>query len=555
MKPTGRHMGGLFLSVAMLAGLSLPAKAAQYALLTGVGRLAERVTPPLDGPSFDVRALRSLLVERYGFPAGNIVELTDEHATKKAILDALSTLVRTAGAGDRLLFYFSGHGTSAYDGGMLQLAAGIGPNSGALIPYDLRTRNTEAILDSLIIGNRDLRPILLQLSGAARAWVVLDACFSEYSSRALGSSREGRSRAVTLVNIFPPPGTPAESFPAQDAYPYPNVISFSASSKDQPAEDIGWPALRHGRHTIDRQPHGAFTNGLLLALNGQADLNHDGSVTFDEIFRSTRRYLDNSARQTPRIHARGEEILREAVLRDTAAKTPLPSTAETGIRVAFEGTDAGLRRRIAQLAGVLITEGEFDLLVRQHAGLYSLHSSSLALLRNYTVAETPLLLKRISAQPDVTRLLNLRFPDQNFGLSVDITALAADGSPVRDGPGHFHLGEAVAVTASVDRPSYLLVLNIDSSGAITVLYPHVVPVVLPANKPAIVSRSRVGKPLGSEFVKVFASAQRPEGAAAFTSEETPTIEPGDARYHRLLEMVAASSGDRAETLLRILTED
>jgi len=41
--------------------------------------------------------------------------VTDERATKKAIMERLTWLVKGAKVGDRLLFHFSGHGSQVRD--------------------------------------------------------------------------------------------------------------------------------------------------------------------------------------------------------------------------------------------------------------------------------------------------------------------------------------------------------------------------------------------------------------------------------------------------------
>ena len=69
-----------------------------------------------------------------------------------------------------------------------------------------------------------------------------------------------------------------------------------------PRVEIDWKTLRAGRsQTFDGQPHGVFTQGLLRALNGLADTNHDGDVTYDELFRSTREIVQGESKQRPQV--------------------------------------------------------------------------------------------------------------------------------------------------------------------------------------------------------------------------------------------------------------
>ncbi len=91
-------------------------QAERWALLIGIDRyprLAESYQ--LAGCVNDVRALSQVLVERHGFPAGNVRELLDEAATREGILQALEDLVTRVGEGDAVLVHYSGHGSQVVD--------------------------------------------------------------------------------------------------------------------------------------------------------------------------------------------------------------------------------------------------------------------------------------------------------------------------------------------------------------------------------------------------------------------------------------------------------
>jgi hypothetical protein len=60
----------------------------------------------------DVEDMAGLLREKYAFRAADIVLLEDAQATRAAIWEQLGWLVKGAQAGDRLVFYFSGHGVA-----------------------------------------------------------------------------------------------------------------------------------------------------------------------------------------------------------------------------------------------------------------------------------------------------------------------------------------------------------------------------------------------------------------------------------------------------------
>src|SRR5438034_8053860 len=70
--------------------------------------------PDLRGATNDVRILADMLVLRYGFERRNVVTMTNQQATRAAILRAIGQhLVQQARRGDIVFYYFAGHGAQA----------------------------------------------------------------------------------------------------------------------------------------------------------------------------------------------------------------------------------------------------------------------------------------------------------------------------------------------------------------------------------------------------------------------------------------------------------
>lgn len=138
----------------------------------------------LNGAVTDVELLKQMLVLVYGVDARQVVTLTDQAATRAAILDALQSLVNRSARGDVVLFYFAGHGSQV-------------PNSRSderdkldesIVPADSR-RGVDDIRD------KELRPYFNRiLDRGARLTVVLDSCHS--GSGARGLPTDARVRAV-----------------------------------------------------------------------------------------------------------------------------------------------------------------------------------------------------------------------------------------------------------------------------------------------------------------------------------------------------------------------
>ena len=83
----------------------------RHALIIGIGEYSQASqTPALPGVPKDMENARRM-ARAMGIDDGSIVELRDSQATKANIVSALETLRTRVQAGDRVLIYFSGHGT------------------------------------------------------------------------------------------------------------------------------------------------------------------------------------------------------------------------------------------------------------------------------------------------------------------------------------------------------------------------------------------------------------------------------------------------------------
>ncbi|KAL6009807.1 hypothetical protein ACLOJK_000236 [Asimina triloba] len=143
-------------------------KAKRLATLVGCNYLKTR--NELHGCINDVRAMRGVLVGRFGFEAENIQLLTDEPEspahlipTGSNIRAALARMVDRALPGDVLFFHYSGHGT--------------------LIPshaHGNRNKHDEAIVpvDFNLITDVDFRCLVNRLPEGASFTVFSDSCHS-----------------------------------------------------------------------------------------------------------------------------------------------------------------------------------------------------------------------------------------------------------------------------------------------------------------------------------------------------------------------------------------
>jgi hypothetical protein len=210
------HVRSLVLGLAFLALTTCDAAAApaghRRAVLVGINDYTasslvgpRRPPPPgrdwpmLSGAVNDVAAMKDMLVLLYDFDERDIVVLTDQQATRAAILSALEQhLAKPAAKGDVLLFYFAGHGSQVRN----WLSDEDDKLDEALVPADSR-------LGVLDIRDKELRPIFNGiLDRGARLNIILDNCHSGSGARGLPTGARPRGVKADLRDVADPANGP-----------------------------------------------------------------------------------------------------------------------------------------------------------------------------------------------------------------------------------------------------------------------------------------------------------------------------------------------------------
>ncbi|GFP98706.1 metacaspase-3 [Phtheirospermum japonicum] len=140
------------------------------ALLCGITYKGHRSS--LKGSINDVLYMKTLLVERFGFPSPSILVLTEEEdssriPTKKNIRGAMRWLVQGCQPGDSLVFHYSGHASQVRDRDGDELDG----FDESLLPVDYETEGR--ILDDEINAT-----IVRPLPRGATLHSIVDTCFS-----------------------------------------------------------------------------------------------------------------------------------------------------------------------------------------------------------------------------------------------------------------------------------------------------------------------------------------------------------------------------------------
>ncbi|MFI5387125.1 MAG: PEGA domain-containing protein [Fimbriimonadales bacterium] len=207
-----------------------------HALIVGINSYPNLPKPlQLQFGVNDANAMRDMLVQNYGFPASEVVVLTNEKATLDNIRKELSSLASTkrVKADDRIVVYFSGHGQT--------VKLPTGGDMGFLIPSDAKIDlNDPSDIGPYLESCLPMKQVweYLSASPAKHACVIADACFSGMmaNSRSLGMS--------------------ANTVAAMLAVPARQVLTAGST----------------GQKTFERQDlgHGVFTYKLLEELKARA---------------------------------------------------------------------------------------------------------------------------------------------------------------------------------------------------------------------------------------------------------------------------------------------
>jgi hypothetical protein len=396
----------------------------------------------------------------------------------------------------------------------------------------------------------DLQPRLRELEAKAQVFAVFDACYSGQSVRSVEPDRTV-SKYLRLENPGVQ-GTPqrddsdayAQSrlrASADQGYPYRNVIYLSASATAQRAYDIPQAAIDAGdEFTVDGQAHGELTNALLHGLQGEADANHDGTITYRELYDFVLRMVNK--RQTPQLLYPDRSVLADSPVFEvkTAPIPPPHAPRSPAVRVKLVGSADRLAPRLRGRPNIELSDRVHDLAVSWDGREYTLFIGGGAEIASYASSEVDELIKRVLLEPDVRRLVDLNWPQQDFNVRL----------AVESGNRDFLIGDRLKFVITPESASYLLLLNIDISGYVTVIYPREVSQLQPVTMgtPVLTEESRIEGPVGTEYMKVFAFKQKPPGFEEWVGKD---FAPSSSEFRRLLQFLSTAAGGRAQSSLLI----
>jgi hypothetical protein len=310
------------------------------------------------------------------------------------------------------------------------------------------------------------------------------------------------------------------------------VVLLSGASDSEEGQDLSGPdqlAL-----TLDNQPHGAFTDAFLRLLKGQLT---PGTFNYAEGHQAMYDFLEHrNIQQHPQLlPGIADDSHDLGTMGFLAVSTSVPGSGIPGLgaaaaasgaqapvthntlHVRMEGASAVLRSKIAAIPGVAVVDKNGDLVVQQSGETVKLLGPAGDPV-TATTASDPNLLKRIAAQAWLVRTVPV--------VATDKLGLRADTEPASRGNTYVQC-ENFVFEVKLQKPAFVMLLDLDSEGNLTVLYPasplerrmlpNGVATAIPGADPK--DHILVIPPFGTDLVTVLAFEKQPTFFADLTGAQ------------------------------------
>ena len=270
----------LLMSIIMVSA----ARSEDRALLIGVGRYAQ-FEEKLNGVSLDIVMMREI-VHLMGFKSHEIRVLENEHASTAKVYDAVETwLIKGAGPGDRVLLYFSGHGSQIPD----ENGDEDDQFDEVLLLYDtaLTEKRGRQTLSGVLLDDH-LNHMLARMK-SRNILVILDACHSGSATKRLRlSSRSFQTGQPKVKYFYYSPSLEAAG----------GSGSFDLMKPQIPLADgsryVAITACRDDEKTVATAQGSIFTLGLRQTVRSAATAG--GDITPEELQLGTSKYIREQIR-------------------------------------------------------------------------------------------------------------------------------------------------------------------------------------------------------------------------------------------------------------------
>ncbi len=238
----------LFIPVIALLLAAPLVQAEDRALIIGVDKYQSQLTPPTPGCVADALAMSEFIKTKFGFAASGIKILLNEEATAANIENGLNWLVVGSRPGDRVFFFYAGHGSQLPDDDHDEEDG----YDETLAPYDVDP----------LTGEHEIRDdffslIIARLSGR-RAVFIFDSCHSGTITRGAPSSNGE------------PVGGGARYLPRPDQFkalthPVPGTRGIAVDNYEVVSKLPGTRGLKLGGDFVDTDQLGALSGIVVIS--------------------------------------------------------------------------------------------------------------------------------------------------------------------------------------------------------------------------------------------------------------------------------------------------
>ena len=270
----------LFLSLLVTPGVAQE-RVGRHALIIGVSQYQNPAASTLKGVPYDVISAGKI-ADAMGVPRSNQIVLQDEKADKASIIRELDSLAKRVAPGDRVLVYFSGHGTRWPDS--------QGKCMEGLYPYDGQA-----------ITHAEFAQHISPLSKIADKLItIVDACHS-------GGVVAGKTRSIRGGELSAKFFSKSDSGQPQDCS---KPANFKARGLFDTVTRLGAlqentveiaAALPDEQSWDDPGGGGLATQGIRDCLLGAAkDLDGSGAINLSEIQQCAQKFVNDRVAQQPK---------------------------------------------------------------------------------------------------------------------------------------------------------------------------------------------------------------------------------------------------------------
>lgn len=276
------------------------AAAEQRALLVGVGKYA---VPGIDLPGIDLDLERmNDTLNLMGFDDSQIHKLLDSQATSKNVIREFEGWLRKGvRPEDRVVFYFSGHGSNTPD---LDGDETDGVDE-VLVTHDVRRIKQKGRSALKGVVTDDKMASLIGNIASENIWIIVDACHSGTVTRDIQMDNLSLGADPVFVKSF-----------SYDGMPVSNEFAFDRSlAQDGPANFVSISAAGDGEKAIGTHSGGVFTIGLTKTITEFAKTGSALTITQlrDRAAEYIRGHVDESRLHHPQIT--GNESLASGALK------------------------------------------------------------------------------------------------------------------------------------------------------------------------------------------------------------------------------------------------